>query len=45
MMIKILLETFLGVYSTIMDQPGKVTNSSRGQPNRKNEYSSVPVRA
>ena len=29
-----------------MDQPGKVTSSSRGQPNReKNEYSPVPVRA
>ena len=28
-----------------MDQPGKVANPVRGQLNRKNEYSSVPVRA
>ena len=26
-----------------MDQPGKVANPSRGQLNRENEYSSVPV--
>ena len=28
-----------------MDQPGKVANPARGQLNRKNEYSPVPVRA
>ena len=28
-----------------MDQPGKVANSAHGQPNRKNEYFPVPVRA
>ena len=28
-----------------VDQPGKVTNSARGQLNRENEYFSVPVRA
>ena len=28
-----------------MDQPGKVANPARGQLNRENEYSSVPVRA
>ena len=28
-----------------MDQPGKVTNPARGQLNRENEYSPVPVRA
>ena len=27
-----------------MDQPGKVTSSSGGQPNRENEFSPVPVR-
>ena len=26
-----------------MDQPGKVANPARGQLNRKNEYSPVPV--
>ena len=26
-----------------MDQPGKVANPARGQLNRENEYSSVPV--
>ena len=28
-----------------MDQPGRVANPASGQPNRKNEYSPVPVRA
>ena len=28
-----------------MDQPGKVANPARGQLNRENEYSPVPVRA
>ena len=28
-----------------MDQPGKVANSARGQLNRENEHSPVPVRA
>ena len=28
-----------------MDQPGKVTNPARGQPNRENENSPVLVRA
>ena len=28
-----------------MDQPGKVANPARGQLNRENGYSSVPVRA
>ena len=28
-----------------MDQPGNVANPARGQLNRKNEYSPVPVRA
>ena len=28
-----------------MDQPGKVANPTRGQLNRENEYSPVPVRA
>ena len=28
-----------------MDQPGKVVNPARGQLNRENEYSPVPVRA
>ena len=28
-----------------MDQPGKVANSARGQLNRENEHSLVPVRA
>ena len=28
-----------------MDQPGKVTNPARGQLNRENEHSPVPVRA
>ena len=28
-----------------MDQPGKVANPARGQLNRENEHSSVPVRA
>ena len=28
-----------------MDQPGKVANPARGQQNRENEHSPVPVRA
>ena len=28
-----------------MDQPSKVANPARGQLNRENEYSPVPVRA
>ena len=28
-----------------MDPPGKVVNPVRGQPNRENQYSPVPVRA
>ena len=28
-----------------MDQPGKVANPARGQLDRENEYSPVPVRA
>ena len=28
-----------------MDQPGKLANPARGQLNRENEYSPVPVRA
>ena len=28
-----------------MDQPGKVANPARGQLNRENKYSPVPVRA
>ena len=32
-------------YSKGEDQPGKVANSARGQLNRKNECSPVPVRA
>ena len=32
-------------YSTSMDQPGEVANPARGQLNRKNESSPVPVRA
>ena len=28
-----------------MDQPGKVANPARGQMNRENEYSPLPVRA
>ena len=28
-----------------MDQPGKVANAARGQLNRENEHSPVPVRA
>ena len=28
-----------------MDQPGKIANPARGQLNRENEYSPVPVRA
>ena len=28
-----------------MDQPGKVANPARGQLNRENGYSPVPVRA
>ena len=28
-----------------MDQPGRVANPASGQPNRKNEYFPVPVRA
>ena len=28
-----------------MDQPGKVANPARGQLNRENEYSPVPVHA
>ena len=31
-------------YSKSMDQPGKVVNPARGQSNRENEYSPVPVR-
>ena len=32
-------------YNKSMDQPGKVANPARGQLNRENEFSSVPVRA
>ena len=32
-------------FSKSMDQPGKVVNPARGQLNRENEYSPVPVRA
>ena len=32
-------------YSKGKDQPGKVANPARGQLNRENEYSPVPVRA
>ena len=32
-------------YSMSMDQPGKVANPARGQLNRENEHSPVPVRA
>ena len=32
-------------YSKSMDQPGKVANPARGQPNRENEYFPVRVRA
>ena len=32
-------------YSKSMDQPGRVANPARGQLNRENEYSPVPVRA
>ena len=32
-------------YRKIMDQPGKVADRARGQLNRENEYSPVPVRA
>ena len=32
-------------YSKSMDQPCKVTNPARGQLNRVNEHSPVPVRA
>ena len=32
-------------YSRSIDQPGKVANPARGQLNRENEYSPVPVRA
>ena len=32
-------------YSKSMDQPGKVANPARGQLNRENEHSPVPVRA
>ena len=32
-------------YSKSMDQPGKVANPARGQPNRENKYSPVRVRA
>ena len=32
-------------YSKSMDQPGKLANPARGQLNRENEYSPVPVRA
>ena len=31
-------------YSKCMDQPGKVANPARGQLNRENGYSPVPVR-
>ena len=31
--------------SESVDQPGKVANPARGQLNKKNEYSLVPVRA
>ena len=33
------------VITQSMDQPGKVANPVRGQLNRENEYSPVPVRA
>ena len=37
---------FIGMYGhTYRDQPGKVANPARGQLNRQNEYSPVPVRA
>ena len=32
-------------YSEGKDQPGKVDNPARGQLNKENEYSPVPVRA
>ena len=32
-------------FSRSMDQQGKVANPARGQLNRENEYSPVPVRA
>ena len=32
-------------YSKSMDQPGKVANPARGQPNGENEYFPVRVRA
>ena len=32
-------------YGKSMDQPGKVANPARGQLNRENEYSPIPVRA
>ena len=32
-------------FSKSMDQPGKVANPARGQLNRENGYSPVPVRA
>ena len=32
-------------YKQSMDQPGKVANTARGQLNRENQYSPVPVRA
>ena len=35
----------LKVPAASMDQPGKVASSARGQLNRENEYSLVPVRA
>ena len=31
-------------YNKSMDQPGKAANPARGQLNRENEYSPVPVR-
>ena len=30
-------------YIKSIDQPGKVANPARGQPNRENEYCPVPV--
>ena len=33
------------IYGTSEGQPGKVANPARGQLNRENEYSPVPVRA
>ena len=43
------MEVYVYVWSShiaeYVDQPGKVANPARGQLNRKNEYSPVPVRA